>query len=66
MVAAKGGQAGTGGIFLSHIHERPGGGYKVADREETVPAMIGIVDGGIGWLGLCVITGAVSVGGMMG
>jgi len=54
----------AGGVFLSHIHERPGGGYEVADREETVPTVIGIVDGAIGWLDLCAITGAVLVGGM--
>jgi len=33
-MAAKGGQAGTGGVLASHIHERPGGGY---DGEEAVP-----------------------------
>jgi len=63
-MAAKGRQVGTGGIFFSHIHERPSGGYKVADREEAVPAVIEIIDGGIGWLGLCVITGVVLVGRM--
>jgi len=36
-VAAKGGQAGTGGVLPSHIHERPGGGYEVADGGEAVP-----------------------------
>jgi len=66
--AAKGGQAGTGGVLLSLYMRDPveatkfgwGGGCSAP------PAMIGIVDGwvGIGWLGLCLIIDAVFSWGM--